>query len=224
MEAEEAEPTSAQLYARACVVVLPVTGNSITRAIEVLRSGGVIAHSTETCYGLACDLTNVDALDRLYALKRRPKNEAVSALFANIEQVRAYVEWNECAEELAQQHLPGPLTLVLPLREFPLGDRSPLVCVPGQRTLGIRISSHPVAQALVEKVGVPLSTTSANIHGQPESYSVQEIQGQFVGAPLQPDVVLDGGVLQEAPPSTVVAVREGRVVVLRQGSIRLTIS
>ncbi len=96
--------------------VIPFSNQAIADALTVLQNGGVVAHATETCYGLACDLSNPDAVTKLFAIKQRPESQPVSALFASVDEAKKYVEWNDRAEELAAQYLPGPLTLILPLR------------------------------------------------------------------------------------------------------------
>jgi L-threonylcarbamoyladenylate synthase len=199
--------------------ILPTTPKAVNEAIRVIRAGGVVCHPTETCYGFACDLTNVDALERLFALKGRPASSPVSALFPSIGGARKYVEWNDEAEELACKYLPGPLTLVLPLLELPDGDAPPIVRLEGQETLGIRISSHPVALELARKTGTPLSTTSANIHNEPPPYSVEDVLAQFGGRKMKPDLILDGGALPKTASSTVVLVKDGHIEVLRQGGV-----
>lgn len=195
--------------------ILPYSDASLAEAISLLRTGAVIAHATETCYGLACDLTNCDAVARLFAIKDRPVTQPISALFASIEDAKRYVEWNTRAEELAKKYLPGPLTLILPLRSdaphrlFPNPNPNP--------TLGIRISSHPHARSLVAAFGSPLSTTSANLHGQPNPYSAEEIVQQFAEREYVPVLILDSGGLPRNPPSTVIDLsKEGKI--LRRGS------
>jgi L-threonylcarbamoyladenylate synthase len=213
------------------VRILPAhESKSLDEALQVLQHGGVVAHATETCYGFACDLTNPEAVRKLFALKKRPDDQPVSALFMSIEEAKKFVEWNEVADDLARKHLPGALTLVLPMK----AGEVQLFPVPGNRlqqgaSLGIRISSHPVARKLAELAQVPLSTTSANIHGKPETYSAQEIMDQFVGArhaqftlspvegPLQPDLILDSGTLPPTLPSTIVDLTENTAKILRQG-------
>lgn len=201
--------------------IFPITPESMVEAVRIIQRGGVVVHPTETCYGLACDLTNVEAVERLFVLKKRPTREAVSALFPSIEEAKKYVLWNTLAEKLAKKYLPGPLTMVLKLREIPEGDLPSIVCLPDQETLGIRLSSHPIAQELANKAGIPLSTTSANVHGKPSLYSAQEVRDQFSTESLQPDLILDGGLLPAALPSTVVAVRGNSLEVLRKGGIEL---
>jgi len=195
--------------------ILPASPEALKKAVEIIRSGGIVAHATETCYGLASDLTNEDAVQKLFALKQRPEGMPVSALFASIEKAKEWVEWNEKAEELFQKYLPGPLTIVLPLRSSVVGA---LHATPLQvgGTIGFRISSHPIAQKLAELCSAPLSTTSANLHGSPETYSAEEVATQ-----LQPDLILDSGKLSETGPSTVVAIEGEETRVLRQGTVKI---
>lgn len=195
--------------------VLPSSNDSLAIALNILRTGGVVAHATETCYGLACDLQNPEAVDRLFAIKQRSNSQPVSALFATVEQAQIYLNWNEEASQMAAEHLPGPLTIIM--KKTPGCNLR--VCPSGSESIGLRISSHPTAHALVEKFGSPLSTTSANIHGQPNTFSVQDIEKQFADAGHKPDLILDDGPLEEGDASTVVDVSGGVLHVLRQGDI-----
>ncbi|MCA9370442.1 MAG: threonylcarbamoyl-AMP synthase [Candidatus Peregrinibacteria bacterium] len=195
--------------------VVPSSQEGIQQALDVLRNGGVVAHATETCYGLACDLTNIDAVTKLFTIKHRPDTMPVSALFASIDQAKQYLEWNDLAEQLAQKYLPGPLTIILKERtDAPkslLPTPSSLLPTP---SIGLRISSHPTASALVEAFGSPLSTTSANLHGKENPYSVEDLEAV-------PDIILDDGPLQIRDASTVVDVSTGMLHILRKGDIAL---
>lgn len=210
--------------------ILPAS-TGLPEALSILSSGGVIAHATETCYGFACDLTNPKAVEKLFAIKQRPATQPVSALFPSVEEAKNYVEWNEKAEELAKQYLPGPLTLILPLRSdapfqlFPIpltADKLIMNNYQLKISVGVRISSHPLAQQLVTAFGKPLSTSSANIHGQPNPYSAIDIKNQFTGQKFQPDLILDSGTLPPTPPSTVINLTEsGNTGILRQGNVKM---
>jgi L-threonylcarbamoyladenylate synthase len=190
--------------------------DAISEALALLQAGEVIAHATETCYGLACDIRNPGAVAKLFAIKERPAAQPVSALFESVAQVQQYVVWNPQADELARAYLPGPLTLILPIRP---DAPHPLYPTPsGGATIGVRISSHPLAQSLVSTFGAPITTTSANIHGQPNPYSSQDITAQFEGKEYQPALILDSGTLPPTPPSTVMDLA-GEGGVRRKGSI-----
>ena len=85
--------------------------------------------------------------------------------------------------------------------------------------IGIRISSHPLAQTLVASFGKPIATTSANLHGKPNPYSIDDIRRQWTSEVLLPDLCIDSGILHSAPPSTVIKVTGDRITVLRQGTL-----
>ncbi len=184
--------------------ILPATPESLPEAVRILRGGGIVAYPTETCYGFAVDMTNPDAVAKLFALKKRPLDQPVSALFPDVDMAKQYVKWNEKAEKLASQFLPGPLTLILPLRT----DAHHLLINQSTNKLtnsmGVRVSSHPFARQLASAFGKPISTTSANLHGQPNPYSIDDIQKQFGDEALRPDLVIDAGPLEQTPPSTII--------------------
>lgn len=211
----------------------PPTSSTLEEARRVLAQGGVVAHATETCYGLACDLTNPAAVARLFRIKKRPPDLPVSALFLDLEEAKRYVEWNVEADRLAAQHLPGPLTLILRLRPDPPHLLHPTP-TSGKRlavnfehennsltahssqliaTLGVRLSSHPLAQELSARFGRPLSTTSANIHGEPNLYDAQTIADRFAREKAQPDLIIESGLLPLVPPSTVIDLTKGGKIV-----------
>ncbi len=187
-------------------------------ALDILARGGTVIHATETCYGIACDLTNPEAVGKLFRTKKRPADQPVSALFSSAEASSAYVEYSPRALSLAEKYLPGPLTLVLPKKgTSPLhitasgGGNDPLI--------GVRVSSHPLAAELARRFGKPIATTSANLHGAENPYSLADLRAQFGDAGTHPDLILDSGTLPPAPPSTVVQILGETVTVLRAGNI-----
>ena len=193
--------------------IVPVSPEALQQALDVLRAGGVVAHATETCYGLACDLKNPEAVTKLFTIKQRPLTQPISALFTSIEEAQVFLEWNEAALSLATTHLPGPLTIILKAKAG-----CPLYVTPsGGDSIGVRISPHNTATQLVARFGSPLSTTSANIHGMPNPYCVADVEKQYANKAALPDLILDDGPLAEAPASTVINVSDGAVHVLRQG-------
>lgn len=204
--------------------ILSTTHADIQRAANLLGACCTVIHPTETCYGIACDLANRDAVQRVFDVKHRVPTQPLSALFASVDEAKKYVIWNDAADMLAKQHLPGPLTMILRGRS---DAPTPLFVTPFpadhpcNHTIGVRISSHPIAMALARLCARPLSTTSANFSGKPSPYSIEEIRAQFDASTPKPDVVIDGGVLPFAPPSTVVDCSNGQVRVVREGNIRL---
>jgi L-threonylcarbamoyladenylate synthase len=181
-------------------------------AIKTLHEGGVVAHPTETCYGLAADIFQKKALDRLYALKQMSFEKPVSVLVRDLDEAQRYGEFSAAALKLALQYWPGPLTIIVPRK-----STVPAYLNFGHPTIGFRVSSNKKTRELVEAFGGPLTTTSANVTTLPQAYSVQEMLDQK----LVPDFVLDGGRIGENPPSTIVEVLDEELKVIRQGSIKL---
>lgn len=179
---------------------------TIDRAVKVLKQGGVVAHPTDTCYGLAVDIFNPKALARLYELKEMSSDKPVSILTLYHDDAFAYAEFSDLAHFLAARFWPGPLTLVLPRRSA-LSE----FLNPGHRFVGIRFIDEPIAVALLKAWGNPVTTTSANRHGLPSPYRVSEIS-------VKADIVLDGGVLdQHGQASTLVQVEGDEATLLRRG-------
>jgi L-threonylcarbamoyladenylate synthase len=181
-------------------------------AAAVLRAGGVVAFPTETVYGLGADATRPDALERVYALKGRPRNHPLIVHVADAAAARAWArEWPEAAQRLAQRFWPGPLTLVLP--------RSPLAhdaVTGGQDTVALRVPAHPVARALLQAFGGAIAAPSANRYGHVSPTRAAHVREEFGDAV---PIVLDGGDCEVGLESTIVACLDGRLVLLRPGAI-----
>jgi L-threonylcarbamoyladenylate synthase len=204
--------------------ILPASPENITRGVECIRSGGVVAHATETCYGLACDVQNPKALALLFSIKHRPPKQPISILFQSVDQAKCFTLWSEHAEALAKLYLPGPVTLILkanlhaPSRLFV----TPSPSIEGPQTIGVRVSPHPVALAIVQGFGAPISTTSANVHGLPNPYSMQDIEEQFADRSDVPTLVLDSGDLPKNKPSTVMDCTGSTPTTRRMGNVEIS--
>ncbi|MFA6521407.1 MAG: L-threonylcarbamoyladenylate synthase [Candidatus Gracilibacteria bacterium] len=188
----------------------------INEVVGVLKAGGVIVHATETCYGFACDAFNEDALEKLYKLKQMDFDKPVSLLVASLKDAKKLGLFNKRAEELAKKYWPGPLTIIVRRKKA-----LPKFLNPKAKTVGIRVPGHKLSLELAKKFGSPLTTTSANISGQPSPYSVSAIKKQFKGAKLKPDLILDSGRIPTNPPSTIIDCSGKVLKVIRQGSIRI---
>lgn len=146
---------------------------TLDRAAEVIRAGGLVVAPTETRYGLLGQATDPTAVRRLCAAKGRAFHHPVAAFVASIEELDRYAEVGEAARTLAARFLPGPLTLVL---RTAVNWPEPIV-VAGKT--GFRISPSPTIAGLLERVGRPLTATSANLSGQPEEITVAAIEMQL---------------------------------------------
>lgn len=189
-----------------------VTEEALAQACAVLRSGGVVAFPTETYYGLAVDPFNQAAVSRLFALKGRPPGKPVLLIIDNPSQLpRLVAEIPPPFPLLMERFWPGPLTLV-----FPAAHSLPEMLTGSRGTIGVRVSSHPVAQQLVKAFGQPVTATSANFSGQPAAVAAD---GVFAQLGPEVDVVLDGGLTPGGQGSTLLGYREGKIRLLRAGVI-----
>lgn len=186
--------------------------DDLVNAVKALHQGGVVAHATETCYGLAADIFQKAALERLYSLKKMPFDKPVSVLVRDLEEAQRYGVFSNKALQLALKYWPGPLTIIVPRT-----PALPKLINFGHPTVGFRVSSNKKTRELLEAFGGPLTTTSANIHGQMQAYSVQEMLDQG----LVPDFVLDSGRIGENPPSTIVEVIGDELRIIRQGELKI---
>ncbi len=179
---------------------LSVDPAAVEQAAEVLRHGGVVAFPTETSYGLGAVVDNVRALEYIYEIKKRPQDKPLLVLVDSVERMDGLVSnISHAARKLMDHFWPGPLTILFPAAP---GLAWPLHCGTGK--IGIRISSNPWAQALVEKLGRPVTATSANVSGMPPAADAQEVAEQL--AHPGPDFILDGGPLSHGASSTIVDV------------------
>lgn len=186
----------------------------LDRAIAALASGGVVAVPTETVYGLAVRPDLKDAVERLFALKGRPENKAISLLVPDLETAALAVELPEAMtglRTLAAACWPGPLTVVLPARE----DFVQFVDA-GTGKLGVRVPAHPLTLELLRRVGHPLAVPSANPSGKPSATEAATV-AEYFGDRL--DVLLDGGRCDGGVESTVVDLSVVPPRVLRQGAL-----
>lgn len=197
------------------MTVVPTAGDPpaaevVAQAVTALRAGQVVAIPTDTVYGLAVDPFRTGAADRLFALKRRPREVDLPVLVADREQALSLAfAVPDPALRLMELYWPGALTLVLP--------RDPEVAADlgaDDATIGLRCPDHPLPLALCVAAG-PLATTSANRHGEPTLSTAAEVVATF-GDSVK--VVIDGGTCTGAP-STVVDCTGEVPKLLRQGRI-----
>ncbi len=182
----------------------------IAKAVEILHGGGVAAYPTDSVYALGCAIEARDAIERIARMKQMKKSQRLALICPDLSSASHYAHLNQTAFRLAQRIFPGPYTLVVPAsREVPrtLTDAK-------RRTVGIRITSHPIAAAIVAGLGRPLLTTSAIAPGaEVACRDAEEILDAF-GNHL--DVVVDAEATEEAP-STVLEVDGDEIVVIRAG-------
>ena len=178
---------------------------AVCETARVLRNGGVAAVPTETVYGLVALWRDDAARERIYVLKRRPREKRLQMLADSVETACRYgLIADERLERLAKAFWPGGLTVV--------------ARTVGGDSIGLRIPSHPFVLSLLRELGEPLAATSANLAGEAPGLTAQDAIAHLDG---EPDILVDGGyaTVTGGAASTVVSILESEPVVLRAGQI-----
>ncbi|CTQ48496.1 L-threonylcarbamoyladenylate synthase [Jannaschia donghaensis] len=183
----------------------------IAAAADVLRGGGLLAFPTETVYGLGADATDGRAVARIFAAKGRPAFNPLIVHVVDKAAAEAFAVFDAAADDLAMRFWPGPLTLVLPLRDD--HELSPLVTA-GLETVAVRVPASPLARDLLGRVGRPVAAPSANPSGRVSATrAIHVIEG--LGDRI--DGVLDGGACRVGLESTIL--RTAPLALLREGGL-----
>jgi L-threonylcarbamoyladenylate synthase len=184
--------------------------NEIQKAAEILRAGGLVVFPTETVYGLGANALDPVAVRKIYALKGRPPVSPLIVHVSGVVQARQFAaEWPEAADRLAREYWPGPLTLVVP-KKAAIPDE----VTAGLSTVGLRVPRHPVALELLRAAGIPIAAPSANRFSQLSPTTAQHVREAFGE---ETPFLLDGGPCEVGLESTVIAVTQDGLEVLRPG-------
>lgn len=194
-----------------------ISSEDLKRAVKILRAGGVVVFPTETAYGLAVDATNIKAIRRVSKIKDRVPAKTFPLIAADQKMVEKYAVLSPLMKVLVKDNWPGALTVVVSARSGRLKEFALI----RSGTLAVRVSSHPIARELSRRLGRPIISTSANLSGQPTCYSVSAVKKQLAGRKSQPDFYLDIGRLPRRQLSTIIEEKDGRIVVLRPGSVKI---
>lgn len=181
-------------------------------AAKIIKRGGVVAFPTETSYGLAVDISSYKGLTRLFQLKQRSNQKAIPVLVGSKKQLlELVIEIPDQYVPLIKKFWPGPLTLLFNSKEH-VSD----ILTGGQNKIGVRISSNPVAQKLIEIAAMPITATSANISGEPPAMVAEEVDrqlGEKVDLILEDDTGVLGGC------STILTIENDQLKLVRSGVI-----
>ena len=180
---------------------LPATDEGTAAAAAILAAGGLVAFPTDTVYGLGCSVARPEAIEAIYAVKRRPPEKRVAILVAGMDAVDGEAwEVDDRARVLAGRFWPGALSLVVAARN-------------GDGSQSFRAPDHPVALALIKAAG-PMYVTSANVSDEPDTLDADDVLIAFATQPEGVAAVVDGGRVPGGMPSTVLdlTVTPGRIV------------
>jgi L-threonylcarbamoyladenylate synthase len=179
--------------------------------VALLRGGGIIAFPTDTAYGLGADPFNDAAVDRLFAIKGRPETKPILLLVDSLDMAETVGRASEIFGAVANRFWPGPLTLIVEAM-----PRLSAKVTAGTGNIGLRWPSAGFATALVTKLGLPITATSANRTGQPSTITASEVRAQFAAGL---DALIDGGTLPARSGSTLLDLTSDPPLVLREGPV-----
>jgi L-threonylcarbamoyladenylate synthase len=185
----------------------------VEKGVSILKKGGVVAFPTDTVYGLGASMAIDSAVEKVYRIKRRPRNMPLPLLLADLSQLEEVaISIPASARLLADKFWPGPLTLVL-LKSDAISD----IVSGGGKTIAVRIPDHPVPTSLAKGIGTAIIGTSANLSGQPSALTAAQAREQL-GASV--DLIIEGD-CPGGRESTVVDLSGETPVILREGAISI---
>jgi len=185
---------------------------NILKAADLLGKGGIIICPTETIYGFAANALIANAVRHIDTIKKRRAGETYIILMKDIEMAKRFnLEFDLTSEKLAKRFWPGPLTMVLPIAK-----ESSLIHLAHMGTLAIRISSDLFLEKLFEKIDFPIISTSVNLSGKPPIESPARMEDLFR---REVDMILERGLIRGKLPSTIIAIKNETITMIRKGAI-----
>jgi len=171
--------------------------DEVTKALKIIQGGGIILYPTDTIWGIGCDATNSEAVQKIYKLKKRDESKSMIILLDTENKLESYISGvNPLAYDLIE-YAEAPLTLVMPGAQ----NISPLL-ISGDGSVGIRVSKHPFCQQLIQRLRKPLVSTSANISGRPSPQYFMQIEPEIING-VDYVVDIDQDDMEIKTPSTI---------------------
>lgn len=183
----------------------------ITKAVDVLKAGGIVVYPTDTVYGIGCSVESRDAIERIYLIKRQRQDKPFSFVCSDLTHISEYAHVSNAAFKIMKHLVPGPYTFILPAARM---KQLPKILVSKRKTVGIRVPHHRIPLAMVKELGHPILSTSVPAEdGQPlnDPDLVVERFRSVV------DLVIDGGVLT-SDVSTILDLTEEEPKIVRRGA------
>jgi len=189
------------------------SARNLDKIVDFLRKGKIVIHPTDTCYGLAGDILNRKTIDKIYQFKQMSKKKPMSILVNSLEMFKKYGELNNLTQKIVKKYLPGELTLLVPKTQ-----NIPDFYVKNTNLIGIRLPNHYISLEIVNRLKNPITTTSANLTGEIQAYTAEEVVSYFGD---QDVVFFDAGSLPKKEPSTIIKIVENSFEIIRQGDLLL---
>lgn len=181
---------------------LNTTEQDILKAAKIIRSGGVVAYPTDTAYALGCDFQNKAAIKKILQIKKR-KDTKFTLIAGSVQQSEKYFSLTEVQKKILKKYWPGPLSLAVNNR------------------FSVRVPDSKTAKLLAKKSKTLLLATSANMSGESEAYSSLAVIKKFKNAHIKPDAVIMAGSLPHRKVSTIVKISKSKIIVIRQGAVKI---
>ncbi len=192
-------------------MILPCNDIGIKEAYETIQKGGTVVFPTDTVYGIGCDPHNQDAVNKIYKIKGREKIKQLPVLAYSKKDIVNIAFFDEISEKIADRFWPGPVTLILQIKDKKIEGTLDL-----KGKIAVRVPNHPCVLALLEKCRL-LVGTSANFSGESSFSDSKEVVSKFSGY----DVLLDGGQITNSYESTIVEVVNNELKIVREGKIKM---
>ena len=186
--------------------------SGIKLAATTVKKGGLVVFPTDTVYGIGCDPRNPKAVDAIYRIKKREKSKNLPVLGYSKKEISKIAIFDKLSDRIAENFWPGPVTLVLKLKDNEINESMKL-----DGKIAVRVPNHPCVLSLLKECKIIVGT-SANYSGNSPFSDSKKVLENFSGF----DVFLDGGKISNSNESTVVEIVEGNLKILRPGKITKT--
>jgi len=182
--------------------------NKFEKIARNVINGKIIVYPTETCYGLGTNALNKKAVEKIYKIKKEPTKSNIIVIVSDLKTAKKYGFIEKYAKKIIKKFMPGPLTLIVKKKKiFPNITN---------KDFAFRISGSKLARKISKMADVPITATSANIHGEGSIYSSDKIVSQFN---KKVDTILDAGKLKKIRPSTIIDLKSKKPKLIRKGPI-----
>jgi L-threonylcarbamoyladenylate synthase len=191
--------------------VIALKPNNIKKIITALKNGAVLVLPTDTVYGLICDAGNKKAVEKIYKIKKRPKNKPLPVFVKDLKMAKRYADIPKDQEKRLEFSWPGPVTFILKSKKIEARPLSLLVYKNG--TIGMRVPKHDLLRKILEEFNGPLAQTSANISGQLATIKIKDVFAHIGGKDI---IIVDSGNLPKNKPSTIIDLTKDKIKILRK--------
>lgn len=189
--------------------------SNLDEAIKILKQGGIVIYPTDTAFGIGCRIDIPTSIEKLFAIRKRPKTQATPVLVNSIAMAGRYFHspLSDDVRQVMDNYWPGALTVVYKCKK----DMVPPLVRGGGETVGMRMPNHKIPLEIIDRLGIPILGPSANFHGEATPYGYSQLDKQFIKLV---DYVIEGKCFI-GNVSTVVDCTSKPIKIIRQGGVKL---